>query len=220
MRKIDKSRILSNDYRMWLEKLGDNVHPVYNSSKSKYYHDIKMSLLNSQKALCAYTEQLLCDPKYISCDNWDDKKYIRELTQEEINSIQGDLEHFDESLKTDKAWLWSNLFVVATHNNCRIKGAKPIEYILKPDDANYDPYEYLEFDFETGMFIAKTSLEKIKKEKVDYMIRTLGINCIHIQRTKQLKMLKDRKDVGLEVNPYEYITAWEMMLQNLENESL
>lgn len=218
MKKIDKNNILSTNYKEWLDSLNDANHPSYNSSGFTHYHDIKMSLLNSQGALCAYTEQLLCDPKYISIDNWDKNKYTRELTQEEKNSIQGDLEHFDESLKQDKAWLWSNLFVVATHNNCRIKGTKSIEYILKPDDIDYDPYKYLEFDFETGMFIANNSLTKIEKEKVDYMIRTLGINCIHIQRTKQLKMLKDRKDVGLEVNPYEYITAWDMTLQNLEND--
>ena len=105
MRKIDKNEILSQDYKKWLESLENSKHPEYKSSNFKYYNDIKMSLLSSQNALCAYTEQLLCDPKYITNDNWNEKKYIRELTQEDKHSIQGDLEHFDESLKTDKAWL-------------------------------------------------------------------------------------------------------------------
>ena len=214
MRKIDKNKIQSADYKTYLESLIDTNHPKYNSSKFEYYQDIKMSLLKSQNALCAYTEQLLCDPDYITPNNWDDKKYTRELTQEDKNSIQGDLEHFDESLKTNKAWLWSNLFVVATHNNCRIKGSKSIDYILKPDHVDYDPYKYLEFDYETGMFIANNNLTQDKKDKVVYMIRTLGINCIHIQRTKYLKMLKDRKDIGLDTKPYQYITAWDMTLKN------
>jgi hypothetical protein len=148
MKKIDKSQILSKDYKEWLENLENNNHPKYNSSNFKYYNDIKMSLLYCQNGLCAYTEQLLCDSKYITDDNWDEKKYKRSLSKDDKNSIQGDLEHFDESLKKNKAWSWDNFFVVATHNNCRIKGTKAIKYILKPDDENYDPYKYLEFDFE------------------------------------------------------------------------
>ena len=217
MRKIDKSQILSKDYKKWLDDLGDENHPKYNSSSFKYYNDIKMSLLYCQNSLCAYTEQLLCDNEYTMDKNWNDKKYIRSLSQEDKNSIQGDLEHFDKTLKTDKAWSWDNFFVVATHNNCRIKGSKPINNILKPDDINYDPYKYLAFDFETGMFRANNRLLDDEKVKVDCMIITLGINCIHIQRKKHLQMLKDRIDVGLKVNPYEYITSWDMMLQDLES---
>jgi len=216
MRKIDKNKILSQEYSRWLENLGEENHPKYNSSSFRYYFDIKMSLLHSQKGLCAYTEQALCDEKYISVNNWDNFKYIRVLTKEEKNSIQGDLEHFDESLKTDKGWLWDNLFIVATYNNCRIKGTKAIETILKPDNPNYDPYKYLEFDFETGMFIPFHMLSQDEKKRVKYMIETLGINCIASQRKKQLLLLKDRVEVGLDANPYEYITAWEMTLQNLE----
>ncbi len=214
MRKIDKSKILSKNYEKWLKSLKDDNHPKYNSSQFKFYQDIKMSLLYSQKGLCAYTEQSLCDEKYISTDNWDDKKYSKKLTQNDKNSIQGDLDHFNESLKNDEAWLWDNFFVVATHNNCRIKGNNSVYDILKPDNIDYDPNKYLEFDFETGVFIPNSGLFDDEKEKVNNMIQVLGINCIYSQRKKYLEDLQDRKDVGLAVNPYQYITAWNMITKN------
>jgi hypothetical protein len=218
MQKIDKTNILSKEYKEWLESLEENNHPKYSSSSHKHYDDIKMSLLYCQNGLCAYTEQLLCDPKYISIENWDSEKYSTKLSTDEKNSIQVDLEHFDESLKPNNGWLWNNFFVVATHNNCRIKGSKPIDNILKPDREDYDPYKYLEFDFETGMFIANISLTDEEKKRVNYMIQTLGMNCIHSQRKKYLKLLLDRKEIGLEVEPYEYITAWNMTIKNLDKE--
>lgn len=217
MRKIDKSNILSKEYKEWLDGLVDNEHPEYNSSKFKYYYDIKMSLLYCQDGLCAYTEQLLCEDKYISIDNWDDDKYIKELTKEDKHSIQGDLEHFDESLKKKKAWLWSNLFIVSTHNNCRIKGTKPIKDILKPDSKDYDPYKYLDFDYEEGIFIPNINLSKDEKEDVTYMIRILGLNCILNDRNKQLKDWIDMNELGLKVTPYRYFTAWDMTLKKLDN---
>ena len=215
MRKIDKNQILSTSYKVWLESLEENNHPHYNSSNNKYYNDIKMSLLYCQQGLCAYTEDVLCDPKFIVSDNWDSEKYILELEKLDKHEIRGDLEHFNESLKESNAWLWDNLFMVDTHTNCRIKGRKPIKEILKPDSVEYDEYKYLEFDEETGVFIANHLLSKEEQEEVNYMIETLGLNCISYQRTKQLQEWKDRHEYGLEVEPYRYMTAWNMMLRSL-----
>ena len=124
MRKIDKSIILSKNYKKWVEGFEVDGHPKYNGSKNKYYYDIKMSLLYCQQGLCAYTEQVLCANKYIDTINWDMDIYIKELTKEDKNSIQGDLEHFDESLKPKNAWLWDNLFIVNIHNNRKTKNEK------------------------------------------------------------------------------------------------
>jgi len=74
MRKIDKSKILSKNYKDWLHNLGEE-HPKYNSSNNKYYNDIKMSLLYCQKGLCAYSEELLCDLELIKKENWNEEKY-------------------------------------------------------------------------------------------------------------------------------------------------
>jgi hypothetical protein len=217
MRKIDKSKILSNSYRVWLKRLKNREHPKYNSTKNRCYNDIKMSLLYCQGGLCAYTEKLLCDPKFIEITNWDKKRYKRELTKTEQVSIKGDLEHFDESLKAKKAWLWDNLFIVETHNNCRIKGSKPIKNILKPDSKEYDPYRYLEFDFETGFFFPLSTLSKKEQGEVKYMIETLGLNCNYYERKEQLKNFIELKELGSKRKPHEYITSWKMT-QNLLKE--
>ena len=214
MQKIDKSRILSIDYITWIEGF-QGTHPPYNSSNNKYYNDIKMSLLNCQKGLCAYTEELLCDEKYFELSNWTDGKYTTKLTQKEKNEIQGDLEHFDESLKPNKAWLWDNLFIVNTYINCRVKGTKSINNILKPDSSTYDPYNYLDFDYEVGIFFPKITLSSQEKDDVAYMIEVLGLNCFNIQRKKQLTEWKDRIEVELSVLPYRFITAWNMTLSKL-----
>lgn len=216
MRKIDKSEILSKGYEAWVLKFKKDNHDKYNSSKNEHYFDIKMSLLYCQKGLCAYTEQELCDEKFIETSNWDDNKYTFDCTQEERNSIQGDLEHFDESLKPKNAWLWSNFFVVNVHSNCRIKLRKPIKNILKPDNANYSPDTYLHFDLETGFFSPQQNLEEEEKKDVLYMIETLGINCIYSQRKKYILDLIERKEVGLNVNPRQYPTAWKMTLNQLK----
>lgn len=210
MRKIDKDAIASKDFEKWHSSLKKDNHPKYNSSSNKYYFDIKMSLLYCQDGLCAYTEQRLCPKELLDESSWDSKKYCRVLTKQERDSIQGDLEHFDESLKKSNGWLWDNLFVVSTHVNCRIKGRKAIEYILKPDNPDYDPYKLLEYDDETSVFIANSKLSDDEKEKVSYMIETLGINCIYNQRKRRLKEWQDRLELGLSVEPDEYITAWEM----------
>jgi len=216
MQKIDKSRILSNDYKKWLDSFGDE-HPKYNSSSNKYYNDIKMSLLNCQNGLCAYTEELLCEDKFITDTNWDDDKYIRELTKTETNEIQGDLEHFDESLKTNQGWLWDNFFVVNTYVNCRIKLSKSIRGIMKPDLDEYDPNKYLSFNYDTGMFSPNIDLEKTEQEDVEYMIGILGLNCIHIKRKKQLKDWLDRYELGLPVDDFQFVTAWNMTVKNLSS---
>ena len=46
------------------------------------------------------------------------------------------------------------------------------------------------------------------------MIEVLGINCFYSQRKKQLQEWKDRIEVGLPVNSYRFITAWNMTLRN------
>ena len=218
MRKIDKTIILSKKYKEWEGGLEADSHPEYNSSRNRYYHDIKMNLLHCQKGLCAYTEQLLCDKKYLDQTCWDDEKYTKTLSTEDRHAIQGDLDHFDESLKVNNGWLWDNFFVAATHNNCRIKGSKEVKAILKPDSPNYDPYKYLTFDSEEGIFGANGALNDAEKQAVEYMIKTLGLNCIADERKRQIKQWLDMSELGIKVDAYRYVTAWEMTTRLTSNE--
>ena len=215
MRKIDKSVILSKNYKEWLDSLGEE-HPKYNSSNNRYYTDIKMSLLYCQKGLCAYTEELLCDLDLITSDNWDEKEYITKLDNQ--NLINGDLEHFDESLKEKQAWLWDNLFFVNGDINRKVKCSKAIQTILKPDTPEYDPYRYLEFDYKRNLFIANRNLTEIEQDDIECMIRTLGLNSNGFKRKYQINRLIKAFEFGLELEePYEYITSWEMTLASLRD---
>jgi hypothetical protein len=218
MRKIDKSKILSKNFREFERILEVDEHPLHESKeKREYYTDIKMNLLYAQKGLCAYSEKsLISDMSFISLDKWIDEIYTKELTDNEKKFIRGDIEHFNESLKPKNAFLWSNLFVVDTHINCRIKGKKPIiKDILKPDEKEYNPYEYLEFDLETGLFFPYYDLSPEIEKDVQYMIDILGLNCYHGERKEYLELILD---LYPKREPKQFITAWNMTLNLLKEE--
>ncbi len=215
MKKIDKSKILSEKYLNWMKELKTD-HPTYDSSH-KYIKDIKMNLLHCQNGLCAYTEEQLCDLKLLTDSCWKDGRYIKSLENEDM--INGDLEHFDCTLKKTQAYLWDNLFMVNSNINCRIKGTKPINPILKPDSKDYDPLKYLEFDDTINRFIPNIRLLEQEKKDVIEMIEILGINKNSFKRAKQIKDLKEDFEFDLDLEePYEYSTSWIMTLKNLKDE--
>ena len=207
MRKIDKSIILSTKYKQWEEDFGSSNHPEYNSSANKFYTDIVMNLLHSQEGLCAYTEMRLCAKELIENSNWEDGRYKLENPE-----FKGQLDHFDLSLKKEKAWLWSNLFVIDTDINTKVKGRQDIDYILKPDAESYDEDELLEYDCNMHIFIANTSLDEQEQQRVNKMILKLGINFDPVidQRKEFLNDKFAMKRFGLEVEVNQFPTAYKM----------
>jgi hypothetical protein len=215
MKKIDKSIILSKNYEKWVASLGDE-HPQYDRSKNKYYNDVKMSLLYCQEGLCAYTEEQLCDKKLIKPHNWDDEKYATSLNNH-TNLVNGSLDHFDKSLKEKQAWLWSNLFFIHSDINSKVKCSQTIQEILKPDAPHYDPYHYLVFDYKHNMFVANPKLTQQEQDDVECMIRTLGINRNGFKRQSLINRLVKAFENEIELEePDEYVTAWNMTLQQLQ----
>lgn len=171
MRKIDKSEILSTQYKQWEENLGEN-HPAYTSSNHRFYHDIVFNLFYCQKGVCAYTEKFLCDDNFYSVSNWQDGKYTIANPK-----FFGALDHFESSLKITKAWLWDNLFMVQKDINDKHKRNLPVDDILKPDRDEYDPFWLFEYDEELHIFIPHTQNLSVElQERVRIMILTLGIN--------------------------------------------
>ena len=170
MKKIDKSKILSKEYEKCMNELEGRKY----SSSHKYIKDIKMNLLYCQNGLCAYTEELLCDLTLLEESCWQEGRYIHSL--EDKNLINGDLEHFDCTLKDTQAYLWDNLFMVNSNINCRVKGTKQINPILKPDAKDYNPFKYLEFGDKINKFLPNINLSAQEKLDVTEMIETLGIN--------------------------------------------
>ncbi len=179
MRKIDKTQILSTEYKKWEEyfETNDLPHAKYNSSANEFYFDVVLNLLYCQKGLCAYTEVQLCDQKYLLSENWENGKY--KFTEKPFN---GELEHFDETLKSKqkelvgkKDWLWDNLFIVDSDTNNR-KGAKKVDSILKPDSESYNEFELLDYNTDTHIFHANFLLPEEEQAKIEYMLDILGIN--------------------------------------------
>jgi len=225
MRKIDKSKILSSKYKDWEEALeaSSKPHPKHSSSH-KHYLDVLMNLLHCQNGICAYTEMSLCDPKHYSEDNWKDGKYASNKPEK-----TGHLEHFDESLKSKskdktgrKNWLWDNLFLVHGYINTVVKGSKPVDYILKPDSPNYDPFHFLKYNATTHLFIPNDeNLCKADQARVQYMLDTLGINFgkVVLSRRKHLNTISKILEFAhitefVEEEPKEFVTAYLMMKQN------
>lgn len=180
MRKIDKTIHCSTAYRDWEAQLEaqKQPHPAYNSSNGMYYKDIVMELLRCQGGICAYTEVHLCSQEALNATMWENGCY-----SSKIKENNGALEHFDESLKyksgdpqsQQKDWLWSNFFVVDSDTNTR-KGTKPVDYILKPDSDDYDPFRLLAYSPLTGFYQPNSNLPDVDKDRVKSMIDTLGIN--------------------------------------------
>lgn len=216
MKKIDKSTILSKVYKAWEEDLENNLqnHPKYNSSNFRFYKDIVMNLYHCQNGLCAYTEKelLSTDENHFDIVSWSEEgKYLIN----ELPSHLGTLDHFDESLKTSKAWLWDNFFMVLSQVNGK-KRTKPIDNILKPDSPEYDPFSLLAYNHEEHIFYPKPTLNENLIKRIEDMIDTLGLNYVKDWRKKYISERIKAIEFGLDPDPAEeYITAYTMTRRNL-----
>lgn len=208
MRKIDKTLILATKYKEWEENFEEKglPHDKYDSSNGDYYLDIVMNLLHCQKGLCAYTEIQLCGKEYLSLEKWEEGTY------KGVKANNGALEHFDESLKSKKKdivgkkdWLWANFFVIDSDTNTR-KGAKTVDYILKPDTVDYEPFVYLEYDANIHHFVPNPTLSEAEKTRVRNMIEILGLNFPNIVDKRKISVNKRLREMDLgiyEANEYE-----------------
>lgn len=189
MRKIDKTTILSTDYKKWEEALPE-LHPKYNSSNNKeYYYDIVMNLFHCQKGLCAYTEMILCSPEPLQDIIWVDEKYPYPSDESLFN---GQLDHFDSTMKDTQGWLWDNLFMVDSDTNRR-KLKKDVDEILKPDREGYDPFLLLEYNSQINKFLANTELEVDTQNTINHLLNNvLGVN--HFTVTFKRRSIGDKID--------------------------
>lgn len=216
MRKIDKTKILSTEYKAWEEQFEQNNqnHPEYDSSKNKFYYDVVMNLLNVQGGLCAFTEMRLCSDELINENNWNKGKYS-------INKpgFKGQLDHFNPNLKKTKAWLWDNLFVIDTDINTKVKGKQDVDNILKLDTDSYDESELFEYDCKEHIFIANTELDKETQDRINEMIFKLGINYDPIidLRKEYLSDKLSLKKFGLDYEINQFPTAFNICKIRINN---
>ena len=212
--------MLAIAYKEWLDKIEseNRDHPGYNSSSGEFYLDIVSNLLWIQKGLCAYTEHFLCDHSQLGPEQWKDGRYGQSKY-----GFLGQLEHYDESLKPAKGWLWSNFFVVDTDINAKNKKRRPVKYALKPDADNYDPFFLLQYDIRTHHFLPNENRDISLQENILHDINVLGLNFqpIITDRREILNPLIEevkykRKTIEeARLSLREYFTAFEMMLQSL-----
>jgi hypothetical protein len=215
MRKVDKSIILASSYKSWLDKLGE-THPEYTSSNNKYYYDILANLVWIQGGLCAYTEVLLVDKKQVAPDKWTDGTFHK-------FEVKGALDHYFPNLKKSQGWHWQNFFLIDYDINSKVKRDKMPHGILKPDESNYDPFYFLEYNYLRHIFIPNSEREIDFQVKIKHDIDVLGLNYGPIvnEREEYLKRLfsealtgyKEISEIKNEL--YKFYTAFEMSMKQL-----
>jgi hypothetical protein len=218
MQKIDKSKILSTEYKQWADAL-TLPHPLW-ASKHKYYRDVIMNLYHCQNGLCAYTEKDIFEGNHelFLEKNWKNGRYKVAAKL----SFSGEVEHFDASLKTTNAWQWDNLFVVFGKVN-QEKSTKKIDARLKPDNLTYDPFRELEYDCEKHIFIPNTTTYTTQSdiETIKQSILNLGLNFVVGHRERVIKKAMKKIEFGIEtwesIEIYEYPTAFSMLKDNYKN---
>ncbi len=220
MRKIDKKLELATAYKKWIDKLTaeNKNHPVYSSSKNKYYYDIVANLLWVQSGLCAYTEMFLMNPADVRPENWKNGAFTK-------FDFMGQLDHYDSKLKTSKGWDWNNFFVVHTDVNTKVKRDKKFNGILKPDKVDYDPFYFLQYDFKTHFFIPNKTRTIQEQVLILEDIGVLGLNYKPIidYRKEYLKPLVDEVDLGfssieeIRNKLIKFYTAFEMSIIDLKD---
>jgi hypothetical protein len=224
MRRIDKRKILSTEYKKEVDKLNKSgkKHP---GEYWKYRPDVMMNLLYCQEGFCAYTEMDLCDPGHIKIEKWQDGRYITlekivdmegnitySDTKSRKNETFGTLEHFNPELKEKKFWDWDNLFVIHSKINTAKKDKK-VDNILKPDSPGYDPFKLLAYNNETHCFFAYKGLSEDERLRIHNMIEVLQLNYSYVryQREKFFNKIKKHNFVEEELPVDQFFTAYEMV---------
>ncbi len=221
MRKIDKTLDLATAYKDWITSLGTSLHPSYDSQK-EFYKDIVANLLWVQNGLCAYTERFLINSDRVAPEKWIDGRFNK-------IEIDGDLDHYNPNRKNEYGWEWSNFFVIDKNtNSTRVKGAKTPNAILKPDKEDYDPFHFLEYDFEEHLFTPNSKLEFADQKHIKEDIDILGLNYQPIVdfREKYLTPIilevqnKQKTLINANKDLIQFKTAFEMSMRQLNIEEL
>jgi hypothetical protein len=220
MKFLNKKIVFATAYKKWVDDLENKKtnHPVYNSSNGKYYYDIVANLLWIQEGLCAYTERRLQNHLPFHKTKWKKGKYKK-------FEFAGQLDHYDNSLKKEKGWLWENFFLIDSDINVKLKRDKTPLGVLKPDLITFNPFDLLQYEITTHIFIPNSSLNFTDQIKVLKEINLLGLNfqpIIDIRREYLSPIIEDVKyhkktfDKALsELN--QFFTAFLMAKEYMDN---
>ncbi|MBV7529457.1 hypothetical protein [Chitinophaga sp. sic0106] len=198
MKKIDKKLegILSAKYRDWVIKLEDK-QGNHNGDYKYYYDDVVMSLYKCQQGVCAYTEMHICIPELYTDLNWEAGRFkLNPDIDFKRTDHLGEMDHYDPSLKAEKYWRWSNLFMIHAKINSLKRNTAVVPY-LKPDLENYSPEEYFDYDESTHRFVPNVSIEdeNIRKEIQHMIDNVLFLNHGVVQRERRDYIQWIRQDI-------------------------
>ncbi len=218
MRKIEKPLSLATAYKTWLDNINmlGNNHPKYNSSNFRFYKDIIANLLWVQKGLCAYTEIYLTNPGIVNPSKWEQGK---------INNLSffGQLDHYDSTLKITRGWEWTNFFLVHSDVNMKVKNDIGVNGILKPDSDSYNPFDFLEYNYNNHSFKPNSVKSFEEQKNILAEINVLGLNfqpTIDI-RKQYLRPIIDDIELGQKnieetrERLFQFYTAFEMSILEL-----
>lgn len=234
MQKLNKSSFRGNKYWEWYIKNYNlrNIKYDDNSLKQQFYDDIVANLIKIQKGVCAYSERKISELSLIENEgNWtvDGFKIGNLLAGMRIWGAIN-LDHWNPKLKNTCGWSWDNFFLVDTKIN-QIKNDR-IPKILKPDSEIYDPFKYLDYDFNNLKFAVSQNIKDVSEfQDIQNDIKILGLNsvysyCIERQATIIKAFIKYhaiREKTEENIHSFfnkekqflsEYFTAFEMSVLN------
>jgi hypothetical protein len=101
---------------------------------------------------------LICIPELWENNQWTKGRHkLQNPDEVRTNDHFGELEHWDPSLKSEKYWLWDNLFMIHSSINA-LKRNKPVVAYLKPDLPDYSPEKYFEYDDQTNRYVVHSDI--------------------------------------------------------------
>lgn len=212
MQKLDKTfnSILSTKYRAWIDKL-NTAGKKHDRNNRYYYDDIAMNLYKCQIGVCAYTEMFICIPELYADINWKNGRY-KITNNKEYDRLDhlGEMDHFDANDKAKHYWQWDNLFMIHAKVNS-IKSNKVSGKFLKPDNPEYSPEKYFDYDEITHRFIPNTNIVDLNLvHEIQYMIDhvlLLNHGVVRNERRDWINMIKDKKEKGLKFTIDRFFTA-------------
>ena len=194
-------------------------HPVY-TSKHDFYLDVVMNFSTARVAHAP--TRRCCSVQRVSMRRVNGTRGVTpSVVKRQGLSLWVSWIHFDSALKKDKGWLWTNLFMVNSDIN-RMKGRRAVDGILKPDAEDYCPFQKLEYDVSTHVFIPKSLLSEDLSNRVRNMILMLGLNhgTVRQHRMNLFSELLKAIEFGLvtwdTASPVEFPTAFAMVRDELE----
>lgn len=205
MRKIDKTVILSAEYKAWADALAVPHVPEY-SANGKYYTDLVMNLFHCQQGLCAFTEQALCIPSHYTPGKWANGRYAAEKPK-----FNGNCDHFDSTLKAAMGWAWDNLLMIHSDTNRR-KWTKPLDPRLKPDHPDFDPFVVFDYSPETHRYTIREDFcpDPDERETLQYQIdeiMDLNFDLVVERRREVMASIAAHEEIGVAVAAREFPTA-------------